>query len=265
VEIHKPKPWHGWREFLKEYLIIVVGVLTALAAEQAVEWLHWQHQLETAREAIKRDQKSVVTSVGVIDGTTHCTVERLQQLDQVLERASSTGRLPALGVIGGPSTPPWRFRAWDTVVSGGLLPHMGRGEGERYAVEASLLADLRQAVKDQFDIWSSLRAMSGSGRRLSDEEAASLRRSLQLAWKHLELYRSNADYVGGLVVDTRVLSAAEINSAWRSGYQSASGPCTPIGNVAAPRRELQLLSQPPSPPSKSGEEMLGLNGLPYRK
>jgi hypothetical protein len=29
---HKPKPWHGWREFLKEYVIVVVGVLTALAA-----------------------------------------------------------------------------------------------------------------------------------------------------------------------------------------------------------------------------------------
>ena len=34
MEIHKPKPWHGFREFLKEYLIIVVGVLTALAGEQ---------------------------------------------------------------------------------------------------------------------------------------------------------------------------------------------------------------------------------------
>jgi hypothetical protein len=35
LEIHKPKPWHGLREFLKDYLIIVVGVLTALAAETA--------------------------------------------------------------------------------------------------------------------------------------------------------------------------------------------------------------------------------------
>ena len=27
MDIHKPKPWHGVREFLKEYVIIVVGVL----------------------------------------------------------------------------------------------------------------------------------------------------------------------------------------------------------------------------------------------
>jgi hypothetical protein len=49
MDIHKPKPWRGWREFLKEYAIIVVGVLTALAAEQGAEWHHWNHQVEVAR------------------------------------------------------------------------------------------------------------------------------------------------------------------------------------------------------------------------
>ena len=34
MDIHKPKPWHGLREFLKEYLIIVIGVLTALTFVQ---------------------------------------------------------------------------------------------------------------------------------------------------------------------------------------------------------------------------------------
>jgi hypothetical protein len=35
MDIHKPKPWHGWREFLKEYATLVIGVLTALAFQQA--------------------------------------------------------------------------------------------------------------------------------------------------------------------------------------------------------------------------------------
>ena len=37
MDVHKPKPIRNWREFLKEYAIIVIGVLTALAAEQAAE------------------------------------------------------------------------------------------------------------------------------------------------------------------------------------------------------------------------------------
>ena len=55
MEIHKPKPWRGWREFLREYLIIVVGVLTALACEQGVEWLHRRVEVSHAREALRSE------------------------------------------------------------------------------------------------------------------------------------------------------------------------------------------------------------------
>ena len=55
MDIHKPKPWHGLREFLKEYLIIFVGVLTALAAEQAVEALHWMERVDAAESRLKRE------------------------------------------------------------------------------------------------------------------------------------------------------------------------------------------------------------------
>src|ERR1700761_8795639 len=53
MDIHKPKPWHGVREFLKEYVIIVVGVLTALAGEQTVEWLHRGQEVAEARESLR--------------------------------------------------------------------------------------------------------------------------------------------------------------------------------------------------------------------
>src|SRR5579859_6413095 len=55
MDIHKPKPWHGLREFLKEYAIIVVGVLTALGAEQTVEGLHRSAELNETREAIREE------------------------------------------------------------------------------------------------------------------------------------------------------------------------------------------------------------------
>jgi hypothetical protein len=63
MDIHKPRPWRGWREFLKEYaIIVVVGVLTALAAEQAVEWAHRQHDIAETRAALR---SSVGTNAGI--------------------------------------------------------------------------------------------------------------------------------------------------------------------------------------------------------
>ena len=45
MHIHVPKPLHGWREFLGEVGVIVVGVLVALGAEQVVENLHHRSQV----------------------------------------------------------------------------------------------------------------------------------------------------------------------------------------------------------------------------
>lgn len=52
MDVHKPKPWHNWREFLAEIATIVIGVLIALGAEQAVEWLHWRREVEAERGSL---------------------------------------------------------------------------------------------------------------------------------------------------------------------------------------------------------------------
>ena len=53
MDIHKPKPWHGWREFLKEIGAIVIGVLIALAGEQLVARLHRAEQARLAEHAMR--------------------------------------------------------------------------------------------------------------------------------------------------------------------------------------------------------------------
>src|SRR6185503_17394236 len=48
MHFHLPKPLHGWRAFAGEVGIIVVGVLIALAAEQAVQSIEWRHKVDAA-------------------------------------------------------------------------------------------------------------------------------------------------------------------------------------------------------------------------
>ena len=50
MEIHHPKAAvQNLHELGKEIGIIVIGVLIALGAEQAVEALHWAHQMDVQR------------------------------------------------------------------------------------------------------------------------------------------------------------------------------------------------------------------------
>src|SRR5579864_6608426 len=48
MHFHLPKPLHGWREFVGEVAIIVLGVLIALGAEQAVQSIEWSHKVDAA-------------------------------------------------------------------------------------------------------------------------------------------------------------------------------------------------------------------------
>jgi len=52
MHIHPPKPLHGWKEFLNEIFVIVIGVLIALGFEQVVEWAHWKHKVAEGEELL---------------------------------------------------------------------------------------------------------------------------------------------------------------------------------------------------------------------
>jgi hypothetical protein len=96
MDIHKPKPWHGWREFLKEYGIIVLGVLTALAAEQVVENLHWQERTRTTNETLRENLKLASGPVQAALILEPCDEDVLGRLERSLVAPSDEWRPPFL-------------------------------------------------------------------------------------------------------------------------------------------------------------------------
>ena len=52
MHIHLPKPLHGWRAFVGEVGIIVLGVLIALGAESLVETWRWHNKVEVVRASL---------------------------------------------------------------------------------------------------------------------------------------------------------------------------------------------------------------------
>ena len=116
MEIHKPKPWHGWREFLKEIGTIVIGVLIALGAEQAVEWAHRQNELAETRESLRDEMVRNATAMKL-------TIEEGPCVQSRLDRVAAWAK-------GGPS-PIWdagalmglSSSAWE-VAKAGVVAHM---------------------------------------------------------------------------------------------------------------------------------------------
>jgi hypothetical protein len=257
VEIHKPKPWHGLREFFKEYLIIVVGVLTALGAEALVENLHWRHEAEVAREVIRRDELRLLEWIGEADASGACVDRRLTELKTILDKAQETGELPPLGFSAKPPTQPWFMRGWDSALSSGVLPHLRPGEGARYAAIESGVQTLIRSREDNVAQWALLSAFNGPGRKLSEAEAATLRSAISKARIDAVVIRTSADALGLMVLDTGLLARKAVDAAYQTGaVKGAQEPtCRPMSAAAGPEG-IPALAAPPKAPEGSYDQAI---------
>jgi hypothetical protein len=154
VDIHKPKPWHGWREFLKEYAIIVVGVLTALAAEQGVEWLHWRAQVAETEAALQAEVRRNLEDAYLRVADEPCLSERLSAILAQLRQGDGgwRGMVEPRTYAFQPVVPPvyarpskaWLSAAWENARASGAFAHMGRERTAGYALIYRLTDVIRE-------------------------------------------------------------------------------------------------------------------------
>ena len=128
MEIHKPKAAHNWREFLVEIGTIVCGILIALGLEQAVEALHWRHEVEAERAALREEALQVLTSVAYRRAEEPCMERRLDELEEGFRRQAKGVPLGFRQPFARP--PIWvaSTGTWDIAVSGQALGHMDHKE-----------------------------------------------------------------------------------------------------------------------------------------
>jgi hypothetical protein len=124
MHFHLPKPLHGWREFAGEVGIIVVGVLIALGAEQMVETIHWNHQVELERSALHREIVENLSAVQNRMVLEPCIDARLTEVQHLIELpvTEAFGRIS--GRIGIPIPSSGSKGAWSIALTGEALSHM---------------------------------------------------------------------------------------------------------------------------------------------
>jgi hypothetical protein len=187
MHIHLPKPLHGWREFLGEVGVIVIGVLVALGAEQVVENLHHRSQVHEATDKLHIQ---------------NLENQRVLDYDQIRLRrvlAVSDSDIAALrgcrdpGVISPLTAVPQvsvfapSFDAWEEVRDGALLPLMPRALVDNYSKIDGMssafqtrLFDLQRSVDKATAAVDSIRG-GGTDRELCDAALLALNELRQIA------------------------------------------------------------------------------------
>lgn len=156
VEIHRPKPWHGWREFLKEIGTIVIGVLIALGAEQAVEALHWRHEVASERSALLDEARDNLSAVNYRIEEDACITRRLAEVEAALRRQAKGQPMGLRQPVGKP--PIWvaTTGSWDIALSDQALPHMARPEKLKFSDAFDAYKAFAQLRNEEDGIWRRL-------------------------------------------------------------------------------------------------------------
>ncbi len=150
MDVRKPKPVHSWNELIGEIGVIVLGVLIALAAEQAVELVHWNHQLAEARKSLREELHTSAQDAYGHRAISNCNAQALSKLRTDLLKSGAAWKARPSAYEALLST--WDSSAWRTAQASGTLGHMTPVELNGYASAYQfppLFAE--QEAKDQDD------------------------------------------------------------------------------------------------------------------
>jgi hypothetical protein len=180
MEIHRPKPVHGWRELLAEIGIIVIGVLIALSAEQLAEWIHWRHKVAELRA-------SMTVELAEDDGpqayyrlaTRKCADDRLDEIQHAAE--AGVGRIEVAKLTRAyPITDrTWEMDSWRAFLAADGPAHASSDEAYRWSGDFSAIPQLDRIGQDEREAVAELRAIRPSDGPMTPPELQSLAKAAE--------------------------------------------------------------------------------------
>jgi len=157
MHFHLPKPLHGWREFAGEVGIIVIGVLIALGAEQAVASLRDRSEARHAEENVVYEVEQDLDVFRRRAAIQPCIDRRLDEIEQLIRAAPSP--LPRPLWIGRPQV--WEFytQRWNTASSGGRTSLLTADQQASLAVIYSRFSASEEMEQNEQMAWARLRSL----------------------------------------------------------------------------------------------------------
>jgi hypothetical protein len=175
MHFHLPKPLHGWRDFAGEVGIIVVGVLIALGAEQAVEDWRWQQKVAHTTEELDGElHRNAASAYGWLT-VAPCIDAQLQAIDGALASARQSGRVEPTA----PMTPPLeRFSedAWLNARALQVTDHIPREKLTQYSQMFYLPRRIAESEVELHKEAAELRSLSQGVSPISTDEVGSYQR-----------------------------------------------------------------------------------------
>ena len=205
THLSKLKPVKGWREFLGEVGIIVLGVMIALTADKVAQHVTDKDTASDTRAVIADELNDGLAAMALRQATEPCIERRLSQLRALLVEWRKTGRF---------DTPQWvaqtpiieiSLARYQAEQSAGRLTLLPGDEQYRMGAVIEGLNRFDRLQRDERLAWGQLRALQLGAEALSDEDRSNILAALQEA--------STLDY------EAKIAARQTVPFARRFGYR----------------------------------------------
>lgn len=175
MHFHLPKPLHGWREFAGEVGIIVLGVLIALAAEQAIETMRWHEKVNETKDLLNSELHDDGLSAYGWLATGRCLDQQLKAADFAVAAARSSGAIAATAPYK-PELDVFTSDTWVNARSLEVADHMGPDAIRTYSRLFFFPTELQTNIVQLHQLAAELQPMAGGVRNVSSDEAGEYQR-----------------------------------------------------------------------------------------
>jgi len=158
------RPLHGWREFIHEIVIVVIGVLLALTGAQAVENFHQRAQLRDAEDAMTSELRDdnlpqAFTRAAIYN----CYSDQLDAIEAAVA-SGDRAKFLSLAQAYNPVFRTWDDEAWKAALASQVLVNSGSKRMIGWSTPYILIPLMSQTTTRESDEMAQLHArLSGQG------------------------------------------------------------------------------------------------------
>lgn len=172
-----------WRDFGREYLIVVLGVLTALLAQSAVEEWSWREKVRAAIQDMDQELSTGNGPQSYVRLSIHqCLSDRLHRLRTLVEQGDRAAVNEVIETIQLPLRN-YNSQAREAANSADITAHMPTDRKYDYRIAYALTPELDAIHRKELEDLASLRSLSTTGGPLQQDE----RRAMLVAIENLSL------------------------------------------------------------------------------
>jgi len=166
----KRRLFSDWRDFGREYAIIVLGVLTALLAQSAVEEISWRQKVRAAISDMDQEMGTGNGPQSYVRLAIHqCLADRLRRIRGLAETGDRAGVSSAIETIQLPVRN-YNSSARDAANSADITAHMPADRKYDYRILYALTPEMDALHRKELEDLAALRALPATGGPLGQDE-----------------------------------------------------------------------------------------------